>query len=47
MTGDTIEKVNDIIYEIVGAVFGNPGQTQDVIPESMRKGGVNSKQPSR
>ena len=47
MVEDTITKTNDIISELVGAVFGRPGQSQDVIPDSMRHGGVDSKRRSR
>ena len=46
MIEDTITKTNDIISELVGAVFGRPGQSQDVIPDNMRHGGVDSKRSS-
>ena len=43
MVEDTITKTNDIISKLVGAVFGRPGQSQDIIPANMRHGGVSSK----
>jgi hypothetical protein len=41
---------NETITTIVGAVFGKQGQSQDIIPQAMRLGGVSSEReisPSR
>lgn len=43
MIDNMIEETNNIISRLVGAVFGRFGQSQDVIPDEMRRGGVDSK----
>jgi hypothetical protein len=37
------KSTNDIIATLLGAVFGSQGQSQDIIPQSMRLGQVSSK----
>jgi hypothetical protein len=39
MIAKGIRQTNNAIDQLVGAVFGNQGQSQDVIPDSMRVGG--------
>lgn len=44
MVEATAKTTRDAMKEIVGAVFGKQGQSQDVIPQSMRRGEVKSEQ---
>jgi hypothetical protein len=39
---NSAESTNEIISQLIGAVFGRQGQPQDIIPQSMRRGGVSS-----
>jgi CO/xanthine dehydrogenase Mo-binding subunit len=39
---NSAESTNDIISQLIGAVFGRQGQSQDMIPQTMRRGEVSS-----
>lgn len=41
---ESVKSTNNIISTIVSAVFGEQGQSQDIIPQAMRRGEVSSEQ---
>lgn len=42
MIGDIMTSMNKYTSKLVAAVFGTQFQSQDIIPEVMRRGGVDS-----
>lgn len=40
---ENMKQTGEVINTVVAAVFGRFGQSQDAIPQSMRRGGVSSK----